>query len=129
LDDHAWGLEGALNVIFEPDFSTNLTSNAEFRRAAASASRKRRDHLARFLAELNEDFDPPDVKNMLDQIVAGQALNAIEKGIDQPQDLRLLSGIAQGHGYDYLSRLLGRPESSLRSRTMRLRRRFADLSP
>jgi hypothetical protein len=129
LDDHAWGLEGALNVILEPDFSPELTCEEEFRRAAASASRRRRDHVARFLTELNDEVDPSDGKDLLAEIVARQALRAIQDGIDQPEDLRLLSAVGHGHEYESLSRLLGQCESSLRGRALRLRRRFAHLRP
>jgi hypothetical protein len=129
LNDHTWGLEGALNVIFEPDFSPVLTTAAEFRRAAASASRKRRNHLSRFLVDLGELQDRPDLKDMFAQIVARQALHAIEEEVGDMPDQRLLEGIAFGHDYGYLAQLLGQNEISLRSRALRLRRKFAYLKP
>jgi hypothetical protein len=129
LSDHTWGIEGALNVIFEPDFSSELTSAAEFRRAAASASRKRRSHLSRFLVDPGELQDRPDLKDIFAQIVARQALHAIVEEIDDTADQRLLEGIAYGHDYGYLARLLGQNENSLRSRALRLRRKFAYLKP
>jgi hypothetical protein len=129
LSDHTWGIEGALNVIFEPDFSSELTSAPEFRRAAASASRKRRSHLSRFLVDLGELQDSADLKDTFAQMIARQALDAIVDGIDDIPDQRLLEGIACGHDYGYLARLLGQNESSLRSRALRLRRRFAYLKP
>ena len=129
LSDHTWGIEGALNVIFEPDFSSELTSAPEFRRAAASASRKRRSHLSRFLVDCVELQDGADLKDTFAQMVARQALDAIVDGIDDIPDQRLLEGIACGHDYGYLALLLGQNENSLRSRALRLRRRFAYLKP
>ena len=129
LDDRAWGLESALNVILEPDFSAELTGDEEFRRAAASGSRKRREHLSRFLVTSDNEFDPPDGRDTLAQIVARQALHAIEDGLERLQDQHLLSAIADGDGYEQVARVLGRPESSLRSRMLRLRSRFAHLRP
>jgi hypothetical protein len=128
LNDHSWGLEGALNIIFEPDFSPDLTSAEEFRRAAASASRKKRNHRSRFLAD-DEITDAPDPNDMVAQIVAKEALHTIEDQITNPSDLRLLEGIALGHDYAQLAPLLGQGPISLRSRTMRLRRKFAYLKP
>ena len=129
IDDHAWGLEGALDVIFEPDFSPDDTSLDEFRRAAASASRRERDHQTRFYGELAEDAEAADILDLLAQVEARQALRAIEHGVDQPEDITLLSALAQGHGYEYLQALLGQPQVSLRGRALRLRRRFAHLRP
>ncbi len=129
VDDHAWGLEGALNVILERDFCPTVIDEDEFRRAAARASRKHRDHLARFLTESNEEVDFPDAKNLLSQVVAKQALRAIEAGLDQPEDRELLLAIGEGRGYEDVARLLNQPASSLRSKTLRLRRKFAHFKP
>jgi len=128
LSDHTWGLEAALNVVFQPDFSPELTSAEEFRRAAASASRKRRRHRARFLA--NEAVsDIPDPKDMVAQIVTRQALRIIEAEVDRQSDYRLLEGIAFERDYEHLAKLLGQRATTLRSRALRLRRRFAYLNP
>lgn len=129
VDDQAWGLEGALDVILEPDFSPDSASPDEFRRAAATAARKARDHRARFTGELEEGEDPADVLDLLAQVEARQALRAIEQGVDQPEDISLLWALAQGYGYEYLQSLLGQPQVSLRSRALRLRRKFAHLRP
>jgi hypothetical protein len=129
LDDHAWGLEGALDVILEPDFSPDDTSLDDFRRAAATASRKERDHQARFYDDGVEDADAADVLDLLAQVSARQGLLAIEQGVDRPEDVTLLWALAQGHGYEHLQALLGQPQVSLRSRTLRLRRKFAHLRP
>jgi len=129
VDDQAWGLEGALDVILEPDFSPDNASPDEFRRAAATAARKARDHQARFTGELEEGEDPADVLDLLAQVEARQALRAIEQGVDHPEDISLLWALAQGYGYEHLQNLLGQPQVSLRSRALRLRRRFAYLRP
>lgn len=129
VNDQAWGLEGALDVILEPDFSPDNASPDEFRLAAATAARKARDHQARFTGELEEGEDPVDVLDLLAQVEARQALRAIEQGVDHPEDISLLWALAQGYGYEYLQALLGKPQVSLRSRALRLRRRFAHLRP
>jgi hypothetical protein len=128
LNDYSWGLEGALNVIFEPDFSPHLTGAEEFRRAVANASRKKRNHQSRFVAH-EEVGDAPDPNDMVAQILAADALRVIEDQINNPSDLNLIDGIAIGHDYAELAPLLGQGPVSLRSRAMRLRRRFAHLKP
>lgn len=64
-----WGLEGALNLILDPAFSPDRASEQDFRRADASASRKRRDHLSRFLASMDDGFEPADGTDSLMQIM------------------------------------------------------------
>ena len=56
-------------------------------------------------------------------------IRAIEQGVDHPEDVSLIWALAQGYGYEYLQALLGQPQVSLRSRALRLRRRFAYLRP
>lgn len=129
VDDQSWGLEGALDVILEPDFSPTNTSPDEFRRAGANASRKARDHQARFIGEVDDGVERVAVMNLLSQVEARQALRAIENGVDDPEDILLLWALAEGYGYEYLKATLGQPEVSLRSRALRLRRRFAHLRP
>jgi transcriptional regulator with XRE-family HTH domain len=129
VDDQAWGLEGALDTVLEPDFSPENTSSGDFCRAAATASRKARDRQARFTGELEEGEEAADVLDLLTQVEARQALRAIENGIDRQEDLSMLWALAQGYGYAYLQALLGQPQASLRSRSLRLRRRFAHLKP
>jgi hypothetical protein len=128
LNDHCWGLEGALNLIFDPNFSPDHTSADEFRRAAASSSRKRRKHRSRFMGD-KEVIHVPDKRDMVEQVVAKQALQKIEDQVENPVDLRLLEGLAFGHDYGHLAPLLGQRAISLRSRALRLRRRFAHFKP
>jgi hypothetical protein len=128
-DDRSCGLEGALNVILEADFSAERTSEDDFRRAAASASRKRRHHLSCFLVPQDGEFDPPDGKDTFAQIVARQALHAIEAGVQRRDDQRLIAAVADGDGYAGIAGELRLPQSSLRSRVLRLRGKFAYLRP
>ena len=121
-----WGLEAALNLILDPGFSPDRASEEDFRRADASAARKRRDHLSRFLASPDEDFEPADGRDFLAQIIATQALDTIADGVGRV-DRHLLSVIGEGNGYGQAARTLGQTASSLRTRILRLRGKYAYL--
>ena len=127
LDSYAWGLEGALNVILAADFSAELTGPQDYRRAAASASRKRRHHLSRFVIIPAEDFDPAEETDLLAQLAARQALEALERRLEE-RDMCLLEMIADGGDYERAAHALRRPAGSLRNQMFRLRDRFAYLN-
>jgi hypothetical protein len=129
LNDYTWGLEGALDVILRPDFSAEITGDMTFRRASASAARKRRDHAARFLHTPESDFDPPDTTDLVAQLVAREALDAIANAADRLEDQQLLAAVGDGYGYGEATRVLGQQETSLRTRMYRLRVRFEYLNP
>jgi len=127
LDDHAWGLEGGLNAILEPDFSPAFPDPEIFRRAVASAARKHRDHQARFLTQPEEDWEAPDEKDLSHQVAARFALRALDQGLANHDDIELFTQLAEGHDYEHMAETLGGPANSLRCRTLRLRRQFAHL--
>ncbi|MDA8351456.1 MAG: hypothetical protein M0038_22150 [Pseudomonadota bacterium] len=121
-----WGLEAALNLILDPEFSPDRASEEDFRRADASAARKRRDHLSRFLVSMDEDFEPVDGKDSLAQIMARQALDTIAENVGRA-DRHLLSVIGEGYGYGQAARTLGQTTNALRTRMLRLRGKYAYL--
>jgi hypothetical protein len=123
-----WGLEAALNLILDPGFSPDRASEEDFRRADASAARKRRDHLSRFLTNMDGNFEPADGKDLLAQIMATQSLDTMADSV-AGADRHLLSSIGEGYGYDQAARPLGQTASSLRSRMLRLRGKYAHLKP
>jgi DNA-directed RNA polymerase specialized sigma24 family protein len=124
-NDRMWGLEGALDKVHDRTCPPMLFTRELLQREYATAARRERDHRARFVVELDENSDVIDPFDLLDQIVARDLLLAISAAISDPDDLTLLAGVAEGHDYAELSDELGVPAVVLRSRMMRMRRRFA----
>lgn len=125
-------LEEALNVVHQPDFRPESTTEANLLRAAATAARQDRHRALlrrRFRAEAlgdnaATDNDEGDVSigalSLDDAIHARRELARLAAALSEP-DWDLLTGAAAGISYDELALEHGATSSALRSRVCRLR--------
>lgn len=137
--EHGATLEKALNVILEPDYSVEATTEADFLRAAATAGRQER-----YRAALRRQYcgdlpaGEPTVKAANDDnyhhaptMTHGTALDdniharreLARLALQLPAaDLSLLAAVAEGISYNELARQHDRSPAALRTRVTRLRR-------
>lgn len=126
-------LEAALNLIHQPDFSTEVFTEVDMLRLAANAARQerhrstlRRQEQAAALevetaARGNADLDVSTGASSLDdQLHARRELRRIASRLHD-DDWNLLTGAAAGISYDELAASHASTSTALRSRVCRLR--------
>jgi len=113
LDDRAWGLEAALNMLCE---AKGAVAVVDVDRSAASASRKARYRLA-LVARQPQTLPVDPVAALEARSTLGFLVNNVPAN-----DLELLCNIAAGNTYDDLSKSTGVRPEALRGRVSRTRR-------
>ena len=144
--DHGAAIEKALNIILEPDYSVQATTEADFLRAAATAARQERHRAAlrrKYRGELptgeptvEADYEddvqcagPMSYSWSLDETVhARRELNRLS--LQMPAvDFALLVAVTEGVSYRDLARQHGSSAEVLRTRVARRRRAFQHQRP
>lgn len=115
VDDHAWGLENALNLLLDP-----IGIAVDPDRAVRSGARKAR-HRARLLRiEFHQLLDRSDAE-LAASLDRRDALDVIRGQVSE-LDWRFVRMRAAGHSYAAVARAIGVSSGALRVRFARLRR-------